>query len=346
MDIDKLLAEHQSLIEDLRNRTKDVLSRDPSSYDDIFLLRYVLTHHKKSGMAAAEDAIRKTIAWRTENSVVLDQVAATGKAPHEDIVRRFTTAGYSCDLHGYEPVWVVRTGHSNQKAMMSTLTIEQVGDWLHYRCRPICSSYVCTNHFALLSESGNHIIIIALISCSVLHDLFLISDLLLHLCPVPPKQQGAVLAHVRPEDQEVEEADQGDGESPAARPCPFSRSRRVRSLEGGRRWRVPSSAGPVYPNRQSSATFRLLRPARGPGESRRAPRPARADDLRHRLRGPQPLRGRLPLQPRPRQVIGDVGPLLPPGAAPRPRPPRPRPADPPPASRGGSVLPPGNLSEI
>ena len=133
MDIDNLLIEHKSLIEELRSRTNDVLLKDPSSYDDIFLLRYVLTHYKKGGMGAAADAVRKTIAWRTENSVVLEQVAATGKAPHEDIVRRFITAGYACDLQGYEPLWVVRTGHINQKGMMSTLTIEQVGDWLHYR---------------------------------------------------------------------------------------------------------------------------------------------------------------------------------------------------------------------
>ncbi len=132
MDIDKLLVEHKVQIDDLRSRTKDVLSKDPVSYDDIFLLRYVLTHSKRGGMDTAEDAVRKTITWRTENSVVLDKVVATGKAPHEDLVLKFTTVGHVCDLGGYEPVWVVRTGHANQKAMMSTLTIEQVGDWLHY----------------------------------------------------------------------------------------------------------------------------------------------------------------------------------------------------------------------
>ena len=132
LDIDKLLVDHQTLIEELRNRTKDVLVKDPVSFDEIFLLRYVLTHHKKGGMDVAEDAVRKTIAWRTENAEILDKVVSTGKAPHEDIFSKFNTSGYACDLGGYEPVWVVRTGHSNQRAMMSTLTIDQVGDWLHY----------------------------------------------------------------------------------------------------------------------------------------------------------------------------------------------------------------------
>ncbi len=132
LDIDKLLVEHQNLIEELRNRTNDVLLQDPATYDDIFLLRYVLTHSKKGGMDAAEDAVRKTITWRTENDVVLKKVAATGKAPHEDVMMKFNTIGYACDLAGYEPVFVVRTGHCNQKGLMSTLTIDQACDWLHY----------------------------------------------------------------------------------------------------------------------------------------------------------------------------------------------------------------------
>ena len=132
LDIDQLLDNHRSEISDLRARTSDLLSRNPSFYDDIFLLRYILTHSKKGGIEVAADAVRKTIAWRTENEVVLEKIALTGEAPHKDIMLRFNTAGHACDLGGYEPVWVVRTGHSNQRAMMSTLSIDQVKDWLHY----------------------------------------------------------------------------------------------------------------------------------------------------------------------------------------------------------------------
>jgi hypothetical protein len=131
LDIDKLLVEHQSLIKGLRSRTEDVLLKDPVSYDDIFLLRYVLTHNKRDGMDAAEDAVRKTIAWRSEKESVLNMAAATGKAPYDDIAMKFSTCGYACDLAGCEPVWVVRTGHQNQKALMSTLTQEQVVEWMH-----------------------------------------------------------------------------------------------------------------------------------------------------------------------------------------------------------------------
>jgi hypothetical protein len=132
MNIDQLLEDHRAEINDLRSRTNDLLSSNPSFYDDIFLLRYVLTHSKKGGMEIAADAVRKTVAWRKENSLILEKIASTGKAPYEDIMMRFSTLGYACDLGGYEPIWVVRTGHSNQKAMMSTLSIDQVKDCLHY----------------------------------------------------------------------------------------------------------------------------------------------------------------------------------------------------------------------
>ena len=132
LGIDKLLDDNKLIVDNLRIRTQDVLSRDPASYDDIFLLRYALTHRHRGGIEAAEDAVRKTIEWRTENAAILEKVASTGKAPHEDVVLRFSTFGYVCDLSGYEPVWVARTGHCNQRALMSTLTIDQVGDWLHY----------------------------------------------------------------------------------------------------------------------------------------------------------------------------------------------------------------------
>ncbi len=132
LDIDQLLDDHRAELNDLRSRTSDMLSSNTAFYDDIFLLRYVLTHIKKGGIEIAADAVRKTVAWRAANAAVLEKIASTGKAPHEDIMMRFTTSGHACDLGGYEPVWVVRTGHCNQKAVMSTLSIDQVKDWLFY----------------------------------------------------------------------------------------------------------------------------------------------------------------------------------------------------------------------
>ncbi len=81
-----------------------MLLQDPATYDDIFLLCYVLTHSKKGVMDAAEDAVRKTITWRTENDVVLKKILATGKAPHEDVLAKFNTMGYACDLAGRWPL--------------------------------------------------------------------------------------------------------------------------------------------------------------------------------------------------------------------------------------------------
>jgi hypothetical protein len=135
LSIDKLLLDNQAYVDELKRKTADILP-NAACYDDIFLLRYVLSHKNRGGMQAAVDAVRKTIAWRTENAVLLEKIALTGKAPHEDIALNFNTAGYACDLGGLEPLWVVRTGHCNAKGLMSSLTIEQAKDWMYYSKEP------------------------------------------------------------------------------------------------------------------------------------------------------------------------------------------------------------------
>ena len=132
-NVDELLTRHHADIEKVKSLTSDVLPQEPM-YDEIFLLRFVITHSKKGScdFEAAREAIRKTIAWRTENAEVLERTVATGKAPHEEICMKFNTCGYAGDLGGYEPIFVVRTGHCNSKGLMSTLSIDQVTEWLHF----------------------------------------------------------------------------------------------------------------------------------------------------------------------------------------------------------------------
>ena len=64
--IDSLLVEHKAAIEELREAVADCLPQDSEFYDDIFLLRFVLTWEKKGGLAESSDAVRKTVEWRTE----------------------------------------------------------------------------------------------------------------------------------------------------------------------------------------------------------------------------------------------------------------------------------------
>jgi hypothetical protein len=51
-NVDELLSKHRSSIDELKKRVSDVLPKNNPEYDDIFLLRYVMTWLKKgsSGM--------------------------------------------------------------------------------------------------------------------------------------------------------------------------------------------------------------------------------------------------------------------------------------------------------
>jgi hypothetical protein len=131
--VDELLVKHQADIEEVKKLAADFLPKD-AMYDDIFVLRFVITHSKKGScdFGEAVEALRKTIDWRLKNAEILEQTVATGKAPNEDMCMKFLTCGYAGDVGGYEPIFIVRTGHCNSKAMMSTLSIEQVTDWLNY----------------------------------------------------------------------------------------------------------------------------------------------------------------------------------------------------------------------
>ncbi len=63
-----------------------ILGGDPE-FDDIFLLRFVLTWEKRGGLSKAVDAVKQTVAFRRANKATLDEVCRPGgKAPNEDKV--------------------------------------------------------------------------------------------------------------------------------------------------------------------------------------------------------------------------------------------------------------------
>ena len=134
--LDELLVKYKSEIDTLRQKVTDVFPQDePDFYDDLFIMRFVMTHSKggkECNYKDAEDALRKTIAWRKQHADLLKRTFETGKAPNEDICMKFNTVGYAGDLGGLEPIFVVRTGHCNTKGLMNTMTEDQVRDWLHF----------------------------------------------------------------------------------------------------------------------------------------------------------------------------------------------------------------------
>ena len=134
-NVDDLLKKHADPISRLRAKLASVLATDTSQYDEIFLLRYVLSHRKGDDVdfEKAEDCIRQTIAWRTREKSKIENAAKTGFGPKHDTAIRFNTVGHAGNLPGGgEPVYVVRTGYSDLPGLMNTLTHEEVVDWLHY----------------------------------------------------------------------------------------------------------------------------------------------------------------------------------------------------------------------
>lgn len=137
--IDELLKGEQENIQKLENLVgKDKLAEiekldGDMKYDNIFLLRFVLTHKSKSGSFSddkealeAKDAILETLTWRKENLQVLKEVRATEIVPNKATFIKFQTVGSAETQMGGWPVFVVRTGYCNVKGLMNTLTAEEV----------------------------------------------------------------------------------------------------------------------------------------------------------------------------------------------------------------------------
>lgn len=68
-DVKALLLKHAEVIAKLRNSVTDVLKEaDTELYDDVFLLRFCMS---AVDAAHAEEALRKTLAWRKEKAALL-----------------------------------------------------------------------------------------------------------------------------------------------------------------------------------------------------------------------------------------------------------------------------------
>ena len=108
-NIDVLLEQHKDTIAALRTTLGGDLPADRAEYDDIFLLRYVLSH--KGDVDKCADCVRKTIQWRIDNADKLKAAIETGFGPWHNIAIKFNAVGYAGKLpEGEEPMYVVRTG--------------------------------------------------------------------------------------------------------------------------------------------------------------------------------------------------------------------------------------------
>ena len=122
-EIERLLQEHATEVQALADRLKDILTAE---YDNVWLLRYILSFKTA---AEAEEPCRFTIQWRQDNQLDLERIRNGEKPPFADVIQQFQVAGeHKFTVEG-EPIFYVRIGLCNTKALMDSVDADKV---LHY----------------------------------------------------------------------------------------------------------------------------------------------------------------------------------------------------------------------
>ena len=103
--LDQLLKDNNEEILKLQDRLKDVIPADSSTYDKVWLLRYILSNKTAE---EAEQACRFTLQWHKDHEAAIDNIKKGGKAPHADIIRQFQVAGEHKFTRQGEPIFYVR----------------------------------------------------------------------------------------------------------------------------------------------------------------------------------------------------------------------------------------------
>lgn len=141
--LQELLHENSEAIVSLRIALAAELSigspqGDPLKYDDIWLLRYVLSFAaKRGGLPAAETAARRALAWRREHAALL-AAAADRRAPpgvSESALaafEAFAVLGFHNLTRLGDPVFIVRVSCCDQEKLMDELSVEVVSLLLTY----------------------------------------------------------------------------------------------------------------------------------------------------------------------------------------------------------------------
>lgn len=92
--------------------------------DEIFILRFVLSA-KKDTVAVSIRHVNETLMWRRENRTLLDLVAS-GNAPWNEKYSVNSQLGQCGVLGGFHPIFVVRAGKANTKALCNDFSHEEM----------------------------------------------------------------------------------------------------------------------------------------------------------------------------------------------------------------------------
>lgn len=126
--IDELLAAHAPAVAALRAALAAEL---PAHWDDIFLLRYVLSFPEPERAAT----VRKALAWRAAHAALLEGARTGALPPHHDKLSRFQAAGFHGATQHGDVLFIVRSGLSDVPGMVAAgVTTEMFVEWnIHHR---------------------------------------------------------------------------------------------------------------------------------------------------------------------------------------------------------------------
>jgi len=128
--LDALLAARAADISRLRY---DVAPTElPPQWDDVWLLRYVLSFPGTENAVKRVELVRQCVAWRAENAGMLADAAAGRPAPHAAAIEPFMVSGFHQPSLLGEPLFIVRAGLSNPGAVLDNVPAEGLLSWLMY----------------------------------------------------------------------------------------------------------------------------------------------------------------------------------------------------------------------
>lgn len=123
--VDQLLATHAASITALRAELGAGL---PAYYDDLWLLRYVLSFP----VPERTDALRKGVAWRASNAGMLADAAAGRPPPGSSVISASQVAAFHGATRRGDPLFIVRSSLCQPAELMKVCSVEDFTRWLMY----------------------------------------------------------------------------------------------------------------------------------------------------------------------------------------------------------------------
>jgi len=125
-NVELLMARHRETIDKIRAELGEEIN--DKDHDDLFILRYVLSF---KAVEPACDAIRKCLAWRSENRHILDLVDRNEQVPSRAMIASYAISDYHPKpMADGGPLLVTRAGLCDLSSLLSHVSMKDLVEWL------------------------------------------------------------------------------------------------------------------------------------------------------------------------------------------------------------------------